>query len=138
MKDYHFHTILRDIQFRTVEDIPNQQAATILKAIDKVIDLYERHGLKVIWIYGNTELQPLVDTIHGIKAIKYKERHIHMNIVAANDHMGEIERSIQSVKEIVQSTMQGLPYRRYPKTLLVNLIRWCVSRSRQATECPNP
>ena len=52
----------------------------------------------------------MMEKIQQIQPIRNKERKIHVNITTVNEHVGEIERSIRTVKEMVRSTVQGLPY----------------------------
>jgi hypothetical protein len=41
---------------------------------------------------------------------------IHLNVVTADSHVGEIERSIRTVKEHLRSSVHGLPFKRLIRT----------------------
>jgi hypothetical protein len=39
-----------------------------------------------------------------------------------DEHVGEVERSIRTMKEQDRCTIHGLPYQRYTKVMIINLI----------------
>jgi hypothetical protein len=45
-----------------------------------------------------------------------------MNIVTADSHVGEIERSIRTVKERLRTCVHGLPFKRIPKLMIRHMI----------------
>jgi hypothetical protein len=45
-----------------------------------------------------------------------------MNVVAADSHVGEVERSIRTIKERLRSCVHGLPFRRVPKLLITHMV----------------
>jgi hypothetical protein len=47
---------------------------------------------------------------------------IHVNIVAADGHVGEVERSVRTIKERFRSYVHGLPFRRLPTLLVRSLV----------------
>ena len=47
---------------------------------------------------------------------------IELEKVPADDHVGDIEVSIRFIKEDIRCTVQGLPYRRYPKIMIIELV----------------
>ena len=44
------------------------------------------------------------------------------NVMAADDHIGEIEQSIRMIKEHMRTTIHGLPYRRLLKLMVEGLV----------------
>ena len=40
-----------------------------------------------------------------------------LNVTAADDHVGEVKRSIRTIKERTRTTIHGLPFKRLPKRL---------------------
>ncbi len=51
---------------------------------------------------------------------------IMINTMAAREHVGEIERKIQVIKERVRGTMATLPYLTLPKIMIIKLMHFCV------------
>ena len=45
-----------------------------------------------------------------------------LNVTAANDHVGEVERSIRTMKERARTTIHGLPFKRLPKAMIQALV----------------
>ena len=41
-----------------------------------------------------------------------------------NDHVGEVERSIRTIKEVVHATAHGMPYCRLPRQLIHGLVKY--------------
>ena len=47
---------------------------------------------------------------------------IMMNIVGAGEHVGNVERSIRTVKEQIRCHIHRLPYRRYPTEMVCGIM----------------
>jgi hypothetical protein len=55
------------------------------------------------------------------ECIRENVRPTDMNIVPADSHVGEIERSIRTIKERLRSSVHGLPFKRLPKLMVREL-----------------
>ena len=75
-----------------------------LKAI---ISLYEKRGFVISRVEGDREFSPIAADILPIA----------LNVADADDHVAQVERSIRAVKDRCRCTVQGLPFRRFPKIL---------------------
>jgi len=63
--------------------------------------------------------------IHGdneFQCIKEDMRPINMNITAPDGHVGEVERSIRTIKDRARSTVHGLPFKRLPRLFIRELV----------------
>ena len=80
------HSISNYTKFRTVESIIGKESykKDILGAINRVLNLYQSRGFQVKEINGDNEFMCITNNILPIK----------MNIVAADEQVGEVERSI--------------------------------------------
>ena len=107
-----FHTISRDIGFRTVAPVTDRSFKTILHELQAAIQLYTARGFTVCDIHGD----------HEFECTRLALSPIHLNIVAADGHVGEVERSIRTIKERLRACAHGLPYRRLPKLLLRHMV----------------
>ena len=113
----HQHTICRRIKFRTVERLKNQTKAELLRSLKKVITLYSTWGFTIEQIMADNQYECLRDNLLPIM----------LTVVGAGEHVGDIERSIQTVKEGARTTTQGLPFKRYPGVLVDAIVQKSVS-----------
>ena len=60
-----------------------------MAAIGRVINLYKTRGFEVKQINGDNEFMCISNEVLPVK----------MNIVAADEHVGEVERSIRTIKD---------------------------------------
>ena len=107
-----YHTISRDIGFRTVSSVPDRKLKTILRETLTVIKLYQARGLTISDIHADNEFD----------CIREHVRPIVMNITPADSHVGEAERSIRTIKERVRACVHGLPFKRLPKLLVTHIV----------------
>ena len=106
------HTISRGIGFRTISPIADRTHKTILKEILLVIKLYTVRGLTIRDVHTDNEFE----------CIREELRPINMNIVTADSHVGEVERSIRTIKERLRACVHGLPFRRLPKLMITQMV----------------
>ena len=69
-------------------------------------------GLKVTNVHAENEFECTHEALVPV----------HLNVTTVNEHVGEVERSIHTIKEMSRSTIQGLPYKWYPRLLVTSLI----------------
>ena len=107
-----FHTISRAIGFRTAHSVPDRAKATILRLLRDVIGRYQARGLTVRDVHADNELE----------CVRPNLLPIEMNIVPADCHVGEVERSIRTIKERLRSCAHGLPFKRLPRLLVQHMV----------------
>lgn len=100
-----FHSISRDIGFWTVRPTTGRGKQTIIHALTKITDLYKACCLAVTNVHGDNEFECVRTSIMPL----------HLHVTAPGDHVPKVERLIRTVKDRVRSTIQGLPYDKYPK-----------------------
>ena len=110
-------TISTKFNYRTVEALPyvNKKGAKkedILAGINKVVNLYQSHGLIVQQINGDNEFECIRESIQPIL----------LNITAADEHVSPVERSIRSIKDRTRCQIQSLPYTKYPRTMVIGCV----------------
>jgi hypothetical protein len=111
-KEKYFHTISRKIKFRTVAPIKSRHQTVLLKETNAIKNLYETRGFKVVDLHVDNEFACIREDI----------RPTNLNVANADDHVPEIERSIQTVKERTRCLANSLPYKRYPKLLSRSMV----------------
>ena len=77
------------IRLRTAEHIPNRTAASLVSSLSKIIQMYAKGGFVVNLVLMDQEF----DKLEG------KLDLVEINTTAAREHVGEIERSIRTIKE---------------------------------------
>ena len=56
---------------------------------------------------------------------------IKMNIVTTDEHVGEVERSIRTIKDATRYHVHRLPYKRYPRKMVkgcVGMVLKCLNQ----------
>ena len=107
------HTISRKLNFRTVALIPSREKLVLLEELNAVIELYHNRTFRITDVHADNEFE----------CLRQELAQIRLNIVAQDDHVPEIERSIRTVKECLRVLVHGMPFKRIPKLLLVELVR---------------
>jgi hypothetical protein len=107
-----FTTISRKIKFRTIAMLTDRTKSSILKQFNLVIKLYNSHGFSIEDIHSD----------HEFDCIRNDVLPTQLNVVAADAHVGDVARSIRTIKERVRSTIHGLPFRRLPKLMIRELV----------------
>jgi hypothetical protein len=59
---------------------------------------------------------------HEFACIRDDVHPAHVDIVPADSHVGEVERSIRTVKERLRACVHGLPFTRLPKIMIAHMV----------------
>ena len=105
-------TTPRNLQFETVEAIPNHQVSTVLKAIQRMLATYYARRFRVRTIPADPEFQPLDGMIPGMS----------FNFCAQGEHVPDIEQYVRTVKDQVCSGYNNMPFSRLPRLVVVCLV----------------
>jgi hypothetical protein len=104
----YFHTISEWIKFRTVAAIKNRTKATILAETQTVINFYKARGFTITRVEADQEFSCIENELLPTP----------LNVADADDHVAEVERSIRTIKERTRCLVQGLPFKRIPRTMM--------------------
>jgi len=107
-----FHTISRKVQFRTVAPVLNRNKATLLREIKPVMAMHKSRGFNIFDLHANMEFECIRNDVLPSR----------LNVTAADDHVGEVEQSIRTMKERARTTIHGLPFKRLPKVMIQALV----------------
>lgn len=111
------HTISRKLKFCTISPVKSRSKAMMLHEVLGVVKLYQSRGLSVVDIHADMEF----------KCIENDMIPVRLNLTAHDDHVGEAERSIRTVKERVRADVHGLPFKRLPKVIVLELLRQTIT-----------
>jgi hypothetical protein len=107
-----FHAISRALCYRTVFPVPDRGAPTILSCLRRTLLPYESRGFTVTSIIADQEFECARDSLAPI----------HLDTVPPDSHVGDVERSIRTIKERSRATVHGLPFKRLPKLMVNELV----------------
>ena len=77
-----------------------------MKGIKHVCDIYKQGGFTVDWILMDGQFEPLQGEITSLG--------LCLNHVAEDEHVGEAERYIQTIKDWCQRACNMLPFKQIP------------------------
>ena len=113
------HAISRKIGYRQAVSAPDRTKETMLSFVSKSIAEYTKRGFEVVDIHADKEFECLRESMGNA----------FLEICGPDEHVPEVE-SIRTMKETMQATAHGLPYRRFPKLMIAELVA-------MATRCLN-
>ena len=111
-------TLSRNVKFGTVEAVADQKEATLLKCIGTVVTLYQKAGFKITTMLMDGEFVPL----HG----GLTELGATLNEPSRDEHVGDIERYICTVKEHMHANYNTLPFHMIPMQLVIKMAKTTV------------
>jgi hypothetical protein len=100
-----------------VRPVLNRSQTTILTETQRVIDLYQQRGFIVRDVHADNEFECIRTSIGPVA----------MDIVPADSHVGEIERSNRTLKERTRTCVHGLPFKRLPKLMVAHIVKNAVT-----------
>jgi hypothetical protein len=108
-------SLSRDIKFGAVEDIPNRTSAVLLNGIRKIIKLYKRAGFQVVAALMDGEFEVLRGELSDLG--------VALNVAAPDEHVGDIERYIRTIKERMRAMYNTLPFERVPHRMIIEMAK---------------
>ena len=111
-------TLSRNVKFGTVEAIMDRKQATMLKSIAHVATLYRKAGFKVTTALMDGEFVPLRGGLAKIG--------ITLNETSRDEHVGDIELYIRTIKERMRSIYNTMPFHKVPARLVIEMAKTAV------------
>ena len=99
------NTISRHLKFMTSEHIANAYATTLQESIRQVKQVYMQRGFKITNI--------IMDGQFACIRRNLAELQININACSNNEHVREIERLNQTVKESVRGVYSTIPFKKF-------------------------
>jgi hypothetical protein len=109
-------TSSRGISLITIEFLPSWTGKHLALTLEQFIRGYRVAGFIVQVALMDMEFEKLKDVLPNIT----------INTTAAREHVGEIERKIQVIKERARGTMATLSYLTLSKIMIIKLMHFCV------------
>jgi hypothetical protein len=111
-----FLTLSRKTCFVAVNHLADRTVPQIFKAFKYMYQYYLQRGLHITTVYAYgafTPLKTLIESMPGGPMV---------NVASANEHVPEIERRIQAVKERCQATRHILLFQTTPKLMSIHIV----------------
>ncbi len=107
-----FHTISRKINYRSVSFPLSRSKATILNELKSIYKLYNSRGFKITDIHADNEFKKIENDVLPVR----------LHLCGTDDHVPEIERSVQTQKNENRSVCHAMPYKCLPRIMVRELI----------------
>jgi len=107
-----FHTISKNLKFRTIEQVDDLTKHSTLQCLISVARLYQVSGFRIRQINGDMAYESLRSDLMPVQLVT----------APAGEKVPEVERSIRTVKERLRCIVASLPYRKVPKAMLKSFV----------------
>jgi Reverse transcriptase (RNA-dependent DNA polymerase) len=107
-------TFSRNIRFGTVEKLGGKSDAVVLTALKDVVKRYRGGGFSVEMLMTDGEFESLRGDLAAMR--------VNLNTTARDEHVGDIERYIRTVKERTRATYNTLPFERMPNRMVIEIV----------------
>ena len=111
-------SISRNIKFATIKAIPNNKSTMLMAGIKGILQIYQRHGFSVEVALMDGEFSHLRGEMASMGVM--------LNETSRDEHMGDIERFICTVKEWMRAIYNTLPFHKVPARLVVEMAQACM------------
>ena len=110
-----FVTRSRHIHFGTVDVLPSLQAIDIVAALCRVVNIYAHGGFQVTMALMDGAFAGLHDVCNQLQ--------VTLNTTSRDEHVGDIERYIRTVKERMRGISNTIPFRRMTCNMVMKLAK---------------
>jgi hypothetical protein len=108
----------RSIHFATIEALANQKGDTIVECFKTIKQLYTRGGFQPTLVLTDGQFESIRAPLADMQ--------LSLNTTAEDEHVGDIERYIRTVKERSRATYNTLPFLRMPPRLVIEMAKLAV------------
>ena len=107
-----FHTISRKLDYRTVSFPVSRSKPVMLKEYRKVRQRYHSRGFRITSVLTDKEFETIRNDV----------RPAVLQVCGTDEHVPEVERSIQTLKNDSRSVCHAMPYQCLPKIMVRELV----------------
>jgi hypothetical protein len=108
-----FHSISRRIDYRTVSFPLSRSKVQILNELQMIYKKYNARGFRITDIHADKEFEKLENDVLPIR----------LRICGVDEHVPEIERSVQTQKNENRATVYSMPYNCIPRIMVRELVK---------------
>ena len=110
-----FISMSRKIKLGAVQELRSAKKAEVLKAFDAVRATYRAGGFIVTHALADGYFEPYRADL--------SERGVALNTTSRDEHQGDIERYIRTIKERVRCLHNSVPFKRVPGRMLIEMVK---------------
>ena len=118
-----FHSITRNMKFRTVVSVNSRKKKVLLRETKAVLNMYEVKGFDITSIHADK----------GFSCLQEELQPKDLNICHTDDHVHKVKQSIRTFKERVCCTMYGIIFKRIPRVMNRAIVEKAVKDLNQFT-----
>ena len=107
-----FHTISRTINYRTVSFPLSRSAQSIANEMKEVYQKYNARGFKITEVHADKEFEKAENDLLPVR----------LRVCGVDDHVPEVERSIQTQKNENRTVCYAMPYKCIPRLMVREII----------------
>ena len=108
-----FHSISRRIDYRTVSFPLSRLKASIVNELKDIYKIYNARGFKITDIHADNEFQKVQNEVLPAR----------LQLCGTDDHVPEIERSVQTQKNENRTVCHAMPYKCLPRIMIREIIK---------------
>jgi hypothetical protein len=106
-----FVSVSRKIKFGTIEELESQSQARLLKAFQDIARIYHHSGFRIRHALMDGQFGCLEGDLMGMQVL--------LNKTGNDEHVGDIERYIRTVKERMRCRYNTLPFKKVPGRMVI-------------------
>ena len=110
-----FVTRSHHIHFGTMDVLPSLQGTDIGVALRRVVNIYARRGFQVTTALMDGAFAGLQDVCNQLQ--------VTLNTTSQDEHVGDIERYIHTVKECMRGISNTIPFKRMTRNMVMELAK---------------
>jgi len=111
-----FMTYSRMICFTTVTHLINHKVVEVWAVMHKIYQMFMLRGFHIVKIAGDGEFAWIADQVASLPTNPL------LNLAAASEHVGLIERNIRFLKEKTRSIRHSLPFEQIPAVMCIRMV----------------
>ena len=77
-----------------------------------MFEIYDNRGFNIVELKADNEFKCLASEIGPI----------HLDPIATDDHVSDVEKSIRTIKDDLRTLTQGLPFKRVPRAMVTAMV----------------
>jgi len=107
-----FHTISRRVGYRTVSFPTSRSRISIGRELKTVKQMYHARGFRITDMHADSEFKKVETDVLPIR----------LECCGTDDHVPEVERSIQTLKNEARTVCHAMPYKCFPRLMVREII----------------
>jgi hypothetical protein len=111
-----FLTLSRKMGFTAINHLAARTVPQIFMLFKEIYQYYLQCGFHITMVNADGEFAPLKALIESLPG------GLMVNLASPNEHVPEIKRRIQVVKEWSRAACHSLPFQRIPKLLMIHIV----------------